>query len=222
MSKWLLSLLLGIFTMTAKLFGGEKMPDGGLGNKEGYVIVNVTSEEGAVSPAAYFRGDLEKAVIFVPGAVFGKESWYFLAKPLQQMHIASLALDGKSKHDVLSAVELLKHKGFKRILLVGGSMGGAAVLDALEISTDESISKIILLAPSGGSPVKSEHINKLFIVSKKDRLGIYPNVRALYLHSAEPKRILEIDGSEHAQHLFNTPKKESLIKWIIDFVVEDE
>ena len=62
-----------------------------------------------------------------------KESWYLLAEPLQRMNIASLALDGKSRQDVLAAVNLLKGKGFKNILLAGGSMGGAAVLDALEI-----------------------------------------------------------------------------------------
>jgi hypothetical protein len=208
--------------MSSELFGGEDMPDRGLGNGAGYVIINVTSEEGAVNHAAYFRGSMEKAVIFVPGAVFNKESWYCLAKPLQQLHISSLALDGKSKQAVLAAIDLLKHKGFKHLILVGGSMGGSAILDALDIRTDESISKIILLAPSGGSPVKSEQINKMFIVSKEDRLGVYPHVRALYLQSSEPKKIVEFDGSEHAQHLFKTAQKESLIKWIIDFVVEGE
>ena len=86
-------------------------------------------------------------VIFAHGAIFNKESWYFLAEKLQQKGIASLSIDfsgyGKSKagtgglpNDILGAVAYLKTKKYNKIAIVGGSMEGAAVLNALKIKTD--------------------------------------------------------------------------------------
>ena len=99
-------------------------------------------------------------------------------------------------------------------------MGGAAILDALEQKADESINKAIVLAPYGGSPIKSEKIKKLFVVAKGDSLGIYPDVKRLYKDSSEPKKIVELEGSEHAQHLFKSSHKEKLSNLIVDFITE--
>ena len=129
-------------------------------------------------------------------------------------------MDGKTKDDVLSSVNFLKDRNFNNITLVGGSLGGAAILGALEIRTDECINKVIVLAPSGGSPVKNKKIKKLFVVAKGDRLGIYPDVKRLYNNSTEPKKIVEFEGSEHAQYLFQSSHKEKLSNLIIDFIAE--
>jgi predicted alpha/beta hydrolase family esterase len=221
MFRYARSLFWGFLAVVAMLTGGEAYS----GEEPKPVlkpeVVEIKTETGIKFSAAFFDGGKDKVVVFVPGAVFDKESWFFLAERLQRLNIASLSLDGKTRDAVWAAVDLLKAKGFKHILLVGGSMGGSAVLDALEARTDESISGIILLAPAGGSPVKSPEINKLFIVSKEDRLGIYSSVKALYVHSSEPKKFVEFDGSEHAQHLFKSPHKEALSTLIADFVIED-
>jgi hypothetical protein len=189
-------------------------------NKPHHQNVKIKTEMGIENSAAYFDGKSSQVVIFVPGAVFNKESWFFLAERLQQLNVASLSLDGKTPDDVLSSIKFLKDKGFNKITLVGGSMGGAAILDALERKTDESIKKVIVLAPSGGSPIKSEKIKKLFVVAKGDRLGIYPDVKRLYKDSSEPKQIVEFEGSEHAQHLFKSTQKEKLSNLIVDFITE--
>jgi pimeloyl-ACP methyl ester carboxylesterase len=183
-------------------------------------IIKITSGAGIQSEAAYFAGAPDKAVIFVPGAVFDKESWSFLAERLQGLNVASLALDGKTPDAVGASIAVLKQKGFKRILLVGGSMGGAAILDALKTDSDESIAGLILLAPAGGRPVTSAQIDKLFIVAKGD--GLYAFAKDVYARSSDPKTFAEIEGSAHAQHLFNTAHREELIGLIVDFVMEDK
>ena len=183
-----------------------------------YEKVAIKLKAGIENGAAYFDCKSNQAAIFVPGAVFNKESWFFLAERLQHLGVASLSLDGKTQDDVLSSVKALKDKGFKTITLVGGSMGGAAVLHALEEQTDECIHKVIALAPYGGSSIKSEKIKKLFVVAKEDRLGIYSDVKNLYRNSSNPKIIKEFEGSEHAQHLFKSSHKKELSKLIVNFI----
>lgn len=221
MLKHTLSLFSGSFAITMALTCAQVSSAEALRPSADYEIIKIKTETGTESLAAFFDGGHDQVAIFVPGAVFNKESWFDLAERLKKLDIASLSLDGNTRDAVWAAVDLLTAKEFTKIILVGGSMGGAAILGALETRTDESISKIILLAPVGGPPVRSTGINKLFIVSKEDQLGIYSFVKALYEHSLMPKKFVEVDGSEHAQHLFNSSHKEAVTKLILDFVNED-
>jgi pimeloyl-ACP methyl ester carboxylesterase len=218
MKAFSLSILLGVFAVIATSTVDRAHSAEEPMSKPNYEIIEMKTEIGIENSAAYFDGKSDQVAIFVPGAVFNKESWFFLAERLQQLNVASLSLDGKTLYDVLSAIKVLKDKGFKNITLVGGSMGGAAILDALKEKTDESINKVIVLAPSGGSPIKSGKIKKLFVVAKGDRLGMYPDVKKLYEGSSEPKKIVEFEGSEHAQHLFKSSNKDELSRLIIDFI----
>jgi len=183
-----------------------------------FEIIKIKTAMGGESSSAFFDGRSDKAVVFVPGAIFNKESWYFLAERLQRLNVSSLSLDGKRKEDVLSAIKILRGKGFVKIILVGASMGGGAVLHTLEETTDNRIDKIIVLAPSGGNPIKSKKINKLFVIAKADRLGIYSKVKNIYTRSADPKKMVEYEGSEHAQHLFKSSHKDELSRLLIDFI----
>jgi len=209
------SLVLGVFAVVAILgFGLLQASDAN------FEIVKIKTESGSESSAAYFKGTNGQVTIFVPGAVFDKESWFFLAERLQKKQLASLSLDGKTPAVVLAAIKYLQGKGFKKIALVGGSMGGAAMLDALSQKTDTAINKVIALAPAGGNSIPSQKIKKLFIVAKHDGLGLYPDVKAMYQSSSEPKKFVEVDGSAHAQHLFKTSHKEELTKLIVDFIAD--
>ena len=218
MKMILSSTLLGVFAMTAiSGFGQAQASDDSI-SKPDHSIVAIKTEKGSESSAAYFDGKNGQVVIFVPGAVFNKESWFFLAERLQKMNVASLSLDGKTPDIVLSAIDYLKDKGFKKISLVGGSMGGAAILNALDRKTDASINKVVALAPAGGKSINSQKINKLFIVARNDRLGLYPVVKKLYESSSEPKKFVVYEGTEHAQHLFDGSHREELSNLIIDFI----
>jgi hypothetical protein len=220
MIKLLLSILLGVFAMIVTPSFVHPHPSDESVVETKYDTIIIRTENGNENSAAYFYGKSGQAVIFVPGAVFNKESWFHLAERLQHLNIASLSLDGKTLYDVLSSIRVMKEKGFKKISLVGGSMGGAAILDALDRKTDVCVNKVILLAPSGGKPITSKGIKKLFIVAKDDRLGVYNDVKELYEGSSNPKNIVQFEGSEHAQHLFKGPHKEELSRLIIDFITD--
>lgn len=192
--------------------------------------VTFSTEDGATIEGSFFKGKKNQAVVFAHGAVFNKESWYPLAENLQKLGIASLAIDfrgygnskrGKSSdlyYDVLGAVDYLEKKGFKHIAIVGGSMGGAAILRSLAHKVSPRIGKVILLAPAGGEAIKSQTIKKLFVVAEKDRF--YSRVHELYMASMEPKELKVYPGSTHAQHIFKTEYGTDLTNFIIRFLSE--
>lgn len=192
-----------------------------------YELVRFDTQDGGRIEAAWFDAAARKAVIFSHGAVFNKESWYFLAQAFQKRGVAALAIDfrgyGNSKagsspqlkYDILGAVAWLVKQGFDDIGIVGGSMGGAAVLAALA-EESVTISKVVLLAPAGGPALLSTSTDKLFVVSRNE--GLYDRVTAIFEASAEPKAIKVYAGEAHAQHLFNTDVRDDLIDRITGFI----
>ncbi len=199
-----------------------------MATNDGFELITYTTEDGGIIEASFFKGDQDLVVIFAHGAIFNKESWYFLAQRLQKENMSSLSLDfrgyGKSKKgstnkrslDILGAVNYLKGKGFKKIAIVGGSMGGAAVLNALDIKTDSVIRKVALLAPAGGNRIASNSIKKLIVVSKNE--GLFTRVNKIYNESSQPKKLKVYPGSFHAQHMFKAEYSNELIDLIIDFL----
>ncbi len=133
-------------------------------SQHSFELVKFNTEDDGIIEAAFFPAQKSKVVIFAHGAIFNKESWYFLAKKFQKENIASLSIDfrgygdsksgssNKKSYDILGAIKYLNDKGFKEINIVGGSMGAAAVLGALTL-TKIYINKIVLMAPAGGLPL---------------------------------------------------------------------
>ena len=95
-------------------------------------------------------------------------------------------------------------------------MGAAAITHALAHASDSCVRKIILLAPAGGDPVKSDHIQKLFVVSAEDSFS--STVESLYASSSEPKTLKVYTGSSHAQHMFKTEFKDDLLQLMVRFL----
>ena len=196
--------------------------------QDNFTLVNYTTGDGGKIEAALFDTGMEKAVIFAHGAIFNKESWYFLVGKFQKQGISSLSIDfrgygnstadnlNQKYFDVLGAIQFLKEKGIKEINIIGGSMGGAAILQALSHTQDPLIKKVVLLAPAGGPPIKSHSINKLFIVSKQE--GLYDRVKSVFNDSASPKAIKEYEGCSHAQHMFKANYSDELTSFIICFI----
>ncbi len=199
--------------------------------KNKFKLVHFSTEDGAKIEAAYFEASKDKIVIFAHGAIFNKESWYFLAEEFQKKGISALPIDfrgyGKSTsgstenkyYDILGAIAYAEAQGFTDINIVGASMGGAAVLAALSKS-ETPVQKVVLLAPAGGSAITSQKIKKLFVVSKKE--GFYKTVLQIYSESAEPKTLKEFEGSAHAQHIFKTDNSEELQELILDFIISEK
>ena len=193
-----------------------------------FKLISYSTEDGGIVEASFFKANKELVIIFAHGAIFNKESWYFLAERLQKEGVSSLSLDfrgyGNSKSgstsnksfDILGAIDYLKEKGFMKIAIVGGSMGGAAILNALDIKTDAIIEKVVLLAPAGGNGIASKSIKKLIIVSQNE--GLFSRVSSIYKESSQPKTLKIYPGSFHAQHMFKAEYSDELINLIISFL----
>jgi len=192
-------------------------------------LISYKTEDGGKIEASFFEANQDLVVIFAHGAIFNKESWYFMAEKLQKEGVSSLSLDfrgyGNSKKgstnklslDVLGAIDYLKEKGFKKIALVGGSMGGTAILNALHTKTDSVLKKVVLLAPAGGIGIANKSVDKLIVVSKDE--GLFTRVNTIYNESSHPKELKIYPGSYHAQHMFKSEYNEELTGLIIDFLI---
>ncbi|MHC4993829.1 MAG: alpha/beta fold hydrolase [Planctomycetota bacterium] len=168
------------------------------------------------------------AVILAHGAVFNKESWHDLSSKIAAHGMVALPIDfrgyGKSKpgskrgaleQDLLGAINYLKAQpGIQQISLIGGSMGGGAAGKAAVLSKPGDLHKLILLAASPISNPQYMKGDKLFIVSKGDRL--HREVTTQYNRAKAPKRLEVLDGSAHAQHIFKTEQAEKLTRLILD------
>ena len=192
-----------------------------------YELLTFETEDGGKIESAFFEASHSKAVIFAHGAVFNKESWYFLAEAFQQRGVSALSIDfrgygnsvpgdtTKKMYDILGAIAYLEAQGFTDINVVGGSMGGAAVLFALA-GNSIPVSRVVVLAPAGGPALESTASEKLFVVSDKERM--FSRVMDIYNASAEPKQIQVYPGTTHAQNLFKTDVRDELIKRIVNFI----
>lgn len=172
-----------------------------------------------VSDAAFFDAKSKSAVVFVPGFIFNKESWYFLAKKLKKSGISSISLNSKSVVSINEAINFLKKKDITNISLVGGSSGAASVLQVAKKNKHKEIKKIVLMSPVRGDSINNEKIDKLFIVSKKEKS--YQKVHGFYKNSIEPKKINVYDGNAHAQFLFKSKHKDEITNNIINFILKD-
>jgi pimeloyl-ACP methyl ester carboxylesterase len=100
-------------------------------------------------------------------------------------------------------------------------MGAGAAGDASIASRPGEIDRVVFL---GGSPNGSAEKLKsasLFIVARDDanddgpRL---PRIREQYQKAPEPKELIIVDGSAHAQYLFQTDQAERVMREILKFL----
>lgn len=174
-------------------------------------------------------GEGPHAVLLGHGAIFDKESWDPLARRLAAEGHQALAVDfrgyGKSKagrsqgglhEDILGGVRYLTEQGATRVSVIGASMGGGAVGDAVtQLDAGEIDGVILLAAVPTRSPERLQG-RKLFIVSGGD--GSRSSVERQFQGASEPKKLTILPGSAHAQHIFATALGEELtdimLAWI--------
>jgi pimeloyl-ACP methyl ester carboxylesterase len=198
--------------------------------------VSFSTEDGWI-----IHGDLygtgDRAVVLAHGGRFEKGSWEKQALVLVKAGFRALAIDlrgfGLSKEgpqsarsdfgsplDVLAAVRYLREKGAKNVSVVGASMGGDAALDAVAAAPGE-IDRLVLLASGAyGQPEKWKG-RKLFIVARDDANDAgprLPKIRAQYEKAPDPKELIIVEGSAHAQFLFQTDQGERVMREILRFL----
>jgi pimeloyl-ACP methyl ester carboxylesterase len=195
-----------------------------------------TEDHGVIFADVYGEG--ERAVVLAHGGRFNKESWEKQARTLAAAGFRALALDfrgyGKSNGpgdaqpmdaplhlDVLAAVRYLRTNGARTVSIVGGSMGGGAAADACISSKPGEIDRVVLLGAHPNSPPEKLKCPSLFIVARDDTSGDgprLPRIRADYEKAPEPKQLIVLEGSAHAQYLFQTDQSERVMREILRFL----
>lgn len=196
-----------------------------------------TQDGGRIIADVYGSGS--RGVVLAHGGRFDKESWGKQARALAAAGYRVLAIDfrgyGKSRgpgqadpmsaplqNDVLAAVRYLRREGATRVAVVGASMGGFAAGNAAAAAKPGEIDALVLLGARAGRDPQKIACPKLFIVARDDADGSgekrLPGIRASYEASPDPKELVALGGSAHAQFLFDTDQGERTMSEILRFL----
>jgi len=199
-----------------------------------------TEDGGRVCAELYGQGDGQstRGVVLGHGGRFTKESWRDQARAMVSEGFRVLAIDFRGtgcsagpgqadfdnapfEKDVLAAVRYLKAHGSKTVSVVGGSFGGGAAGDASIKSAPGEIDRIVFLGASPNLPAEKLKSRSLFIVARDDSNGAgprLPGIRAQYEKAPQPKELIVLDGSAHAQFLFQTDQGARVMREILRFL----
>lgn len=195
-----------------------------------------TDDGGRICADFYGRGS--NAIVLAHGGQFNKESWRPQALSLASAGFRVMAIDfrgfGCSKgpgqqdfdsapfeKDVLAAVRYLKEHGAKTVSVVGGSFGGAAAGDASIKSAPGEIERVVFLGAAPNLPADGLKSRSLFIVAREDSNGSglrLPGIEAQYERAPQPKQLIVLEGSAHAQFLFQTDQGARVMQDILRFL----
>jgi len=195
-----------------------------------------TQDGGHICADLYGKG--ERAVVLAHGGRFTKDSWRDQARTLVSAGFRVLAFDFRGfgcstgpgqadfdnapfENDVLAAVRYLKTQGVKTVSIVGGSFGGSAAGDASIKSAPGDIDRIVFLGAAPNLPAEKLKSRALFIVARDDANGAgprLPGTRAQYEKAPQPKELIVLEGSAHAQFLFQTDQSDRVMREILRFL----
>jgi dienelactone hydrolase len=211
-----------------------------LGGCAGPRHVTFTTEDGGVVHADIY-GAGECAVVLAHGGRFDKQSWAGEARVLAEAGFQVVALDfrgygdsrgpgqadplGAPLHlDVLAAVRGLRQRGARRVAVLGGSMGATAAAQASVVADPGELDALVLLASGAIDEPERMKGRKLFVIARDDiGPGGRPRLDELlqqYERAPDPKELVILDGSAHAQLLFATDQGERLLSEIGRFLSE--
>jgi pimeloyl-ACP methyl ester carboxylesterase len=123
---------------------------------------------------------------------------------------------------VLAAVRYLRKTGAKTVSVIGGSLGGGAAGNAAAVAPEE-IDRLVLLGSDSGDKPDLIKARKLFILCRDDASGSgprLPGIRENYERSADPKELIILECSAHAQFIFATEQGDQLMREILRFLSE--
>jgi len=194
-----------------------------------------TEDGGLIYADLYGKGT--RGVVLAHGGQFTKESWREQARALAAHGFRVLAFDfrgfGRSRgpgqadfdtapfqKDVIAAVRYLKAQGAGAVSVIGGSFGGGAAGDA-SIEWPGEIDRIVFLGAAPNLSADKLKCRSLFIVARDDASADgprLPGIRAQYERAPNPKTLIVLDGSAHAQFLFQTPQRARVMREILSFL----
>jgi dienelactone hydrolase len=197
---------------------------------------------GAVVPV---HGDLygsgSRGVVLAHGGRFNKESWAPQARVLVRAGFMVLAINFRGDRvypdgtpdaegstadnaaDVLASVRSLHRMGVKSVSAIGGSLGGDAVGEADAEASPGEFDCVVFLASEGGDHPEKLTGRKLYLVARDDVSGDGPRLPGIEEHFArapQPKKLVIVEGSAHAQYLFGTSEGPRVMRKILQFLVQ--
>jgi alpha-beta hydrolase superfamily lysophospholipase len=196
-----------------------------------------TEDGGLIHALEYGKG--KHAVVLVHGGRFRKESWSKQAPELVMAGFRVVAIDlrsyGKSTGpgqsdiftapihlDVLAAVSYLRKNGAKTVSIVGGSLGGGAGADAATFARPGEISGLVTLGGlMGGKRPEDVKVRLLVITTRNDANadGLrLPKIQAAFDKVPGKKELVVLEGSAHAQFMFDTDLADDVMARIIKFL----
>jgi pimeloyl-ACP methyl ester carboxylesterase len=200
------------------------------------VVISVP-DHGQISGDLYGTGS--RGVVLAHGGRFNKESWAPQARVLADAGFTVLAINfrGDRVHpdgspsaegstddnaaDVLASVRYLHSIGVSSVSAIGASLGGDAVGEADVQSHPGEIERVVFLGSDGGDEPEKLKGRKLYIVARGDADGDTPRVVPIqdhYTRAPQPKKLVVLEGTAHAQYLFATDQGQRLMREILDFV----
>jgi pimeloyl-ACP methyl ester carboxylesterase len=186
--------------------------------------ISFSTEDGGLIYADLY-GEGPRGVVLAHGGRFSKESWRGQAEALKAAGFRALALDfrgyGQSRGpgqsdpysapfhlDVLAAVRYLRRTGAKTVSVIGGSLGGEAAAAAMVEASPGEIDRLVLLGSEAGNTPEKLSGRKLFITTRGDTTATgtprVTRIRQQYDRTPEPKEFVLLEGSAHAQFIFQT------------------
>lgn len=194
-----------------------------------------TEDGGRVCADLYGHG--ARAVVLAHGGRFTKASWRDQANNLVAEGFGVLAIDFRGfgcstgpgqadfdnapfENDVLAAVRYWKAHVAKSVSVVGGSFGGGAAGDA-SIKAPGEIERIVFLGAAPNLPAGKLKSRALYMVARDDANDAgprLPGIRAQYEKTPGPKELIVLDGSAHAQFLFQTDQGARVMHEILRFL----
>ena len=194
---------------------------------------------GVVQADMYGSGD--RGVVLAHGGRFDKSSWQKQARALAAAGFRVIAIDFRAAVraragqetaclydetclavDVLAAVRYLRGAGARTVAVVGASLGGGAAAQAAVDARTGEIDRVVLLAHMPIAAPERIKGRKLFITARGD-LGSgdvprLPGIQEQFDKSTQPKELIVLDGSAHAQALFETEHADRLMREILRFL----
>ena len=197
-----------------------------------------TDDGGTIYGLEYGKGT--RGVVLAHGGRFNKESWSKQADTLVRSGFRVIAIDfrGYAKStgpgqddlftaplhlDVLAGVRYLHNSGAKSVSVVGGSLGGGAGADAVTVMKPGEIARLVTLGGLMGN-LRPEKINVplLVITTRNDANAAgprLPNIQAAFDKvPGKRKKLVILEGSAHAQFMFDTDQSEKIMKMIVKFL----
>jgi acetyl esterase/lipase len=202
--------------------------------------IAIPMNDGRGPIAADLYGSGERAVLLLHGGRRSKSHWQPQAEVLARAGFRVMAIDfrawakpgsdgdggcgydaGCLAKDVLAAIRYLRESGAKTVSLVGGSLGGGAAAQASFGVSPGDVDRSVLLAPMAIDHPERVSTPVLVILARDDASGSgprLPEIRAQHERATGPKELVVVDGSAHAQFLFESPQGPEVLDRIVRFL----